>query len=115
MSAAEVIRARYVEVLAESLWSQWAKGRGIDGYIWADVEDAMRTDFLDNAEVHADALATAGLLPIGQEITTAFPDEPTADDEAMVRYVTEWQEAAGRTPPSGTRKAPMSERDMGSW
>lgn len=38
----------------------------------------------------ADALAEAGLLPTGVEISSVFPDAPEADDEMMRRYVTGW-------------------------
>jgi hypothetical protein len=64
---ADDIRADVVEVLAESLFTIWAAGRGIEGYIWADCEEAMRRDFLDHAEIHADALAAAGYLVVAQE------------------------------------------------
>lgn len=42
------------------------------------------------AEEAVDALGD--LLPTSEEVSTCFPDEPAADDEAMRRYVTDWQE-----------------------
>ena len=39
-----------------------------------------------------DVLAAAGLLPTAVEVSSCFPDEPEADDEAMRRYVTDWRE-----------------------
>lgn len=46
------------------------------------------------AEAAVDALAAAGLLPTAMEVSSCFPDEPAADDEAMRRYVTDWREMA---------------------
>lgn len=53
---AEEIRALAVERIAESLFLSWAKGRYIEGYVWADCEEVMRLDFLDHAGRIADSL-----------------------------------------------------------
>lgn len=56
---------------------------------WAALTELQREAYRKDAARLIGALGD--LLPTGEEISTCFPDEPAADEEAMRRYVTDWK------------------------
>lgn len=90
---AEEIRAEAIERLAVGQFSideRDFSSPGAPARAWAAVPEMVRQRYRADAEPLVDALGD--LLPTGEEISTCFPGEPAADDEAMRRYVTDWQE-----------------------
>lgn len=90
---AEEIRAEAIERLARGQFEHEERIYSTPDFperAWADVSEATQEAHRVDARVLVDALGD--LLPTGEEVSTCFPDEPDADDEAMRRYVTAWQE-----------------------
>lgn len=90
---AEEIRAEAIERLAVGQFSideRDFSSPGAPAREWAAVPEMVRQRYRAAAEPLVGALGD--LLPIGEEISTCFPDEPAADEEAMRRYVTAWRE-----------------------
>ncbi|MFC9966313.1 hypothetical protein ACFVH4_18955 [Nocardia ignorata] len=95
----EEIRAEAIDRIARASYAAWkhqydvfehasgfnALAPGYDDWPrWPERESSIVT-----ATRAIDALGD--LLPTGEEISTCFPDEPAADDEARRRYVTDWR------------------------
>lgn len=87
---AEVVERLAIAVRASDLEQHPALSNGNPRDLWNVLNDGMRDQY--RAYVTPLVEALGDLLPTGEEVSTCFPDEPAADDEAMRRYVTDWQE-----------------------
>lgn len=113
MTDADLIRSLYVETVAEAEYGRWYSRPGVRECYpmqppWPELDEWRRRRWLADAAQHIDALAAAGLLPVGADYRWVYEPDGTPLGYRERQLLTDWREE-----PAPCTGCGATERDCG--